>query len=343
MAKVSYFRLVRQKLGPLFPLFFGGASLACVFVYGFLVFYWGEGWTPLESFYQVVITLSTVGFHEVHPLSERGQILTSLLILLGVGNFAYLVGAFSQILVDGTLQEIIKQKRLRRMLAKKENHFIVCGFGRIGSVVALEILKEGHAVVVIEQDEQIVERLKLQGIDHIHGDATIEKNLVLANIKKAKALITALNDEAKNVYVVLTARQLAPDLPIIARADHETTIPKLKLAGATKVMTPHLIGGIRMAQTVLKPNVTDFVDLAMQDSSLDLQMEELIISEKSTLAGKDLIQSQIRPNYNLIIIAIKKKDGQMVFNPGPKTIIEARDTLIAVGSKENLRRIEEIL
>lgn len=343
MPKTNVFILIKNRYGPFFPLIMGGITLIGIFIYGFLIYYVGEGWTALESFYQVVITLSTVGFHEVHPISEKGQILTSILILLGVGNFAYLVGSFSQVLVDGTIQEAINKKRLRKMLAKKENHFIICGFGRIGSVVTLEILKEGHQVVVIEQDPKIIERLKLQGIDHIQGDATLEKNLILANIQKAKALITTLNDEAKNVYVVLTARQLAPEIPIISRADHETTIPKLKLAGATKVMTPHIIGGIRMAQTVLKPNVTDFVDLAMQDASLDLQMEELVVSDNSPLVGKELMHSEIRPKYNLIIIAIKKKSGEMVFNPGPKTVLEQGDTLIAVGSKENLRKVEEVL
>jgi voltage-gated potassium channel len=333
----------KVKYGHFLPLILGGISLYCIFWFGILIYWHVEGWPFWDSVYQVIITLSTVGFMEVHPLGERGRILTSLLIFLGVGNFAFLMGAFSQLLVEGHFQDLLGKRKMQKIIEKLENHFIICGFGRIGSVVAREILKEGLPVVVIEQDEQIVQQLQVEGILHIHGDATSDQVLLSANLKKARALITTLNKEAQNVYVTLTARQLMPHLQIIARAEHESSMQKLEFAGADRVLTPHIIGGRRMAQVVLRPTVTDFLELALLEKNLDLQMEELEIGENSELVGKDLIQSEIRPRFNLIIIAIKKASGDMIFNPRPKTILDAGDTLVAVGKKDSFRQLQEIL
>ncbi|MBT8763937.1 potassium channel protein [Desulfohalobiaceae bacterium Ax17] len=333
----------KVKYGFFLPLILGTISLFSVFLLGIIIYYYVEGWTLLESFYQVVITLSTVGFLEVHPLSPRGRLLTSILILMGVGNFAYLVGTFTQILVEGRLQALWGKRKVQKIIDNLEGHFIVCGYGRIGSVVAKEILKEGLPLVVIEEDEQIAHELEMEGILHVHGDATSDQVLLSANLKKAKVLITTLSKEAQNVYVTLTARQLRPDLQIIARAEHEDSIKKLQFAGADRVLTPYIIGGMRMAQVALRPTVIDFLELALLEQDLDLQLEELEISESSELVGKDLIQSEIRPRFNLIVIAIKKASGDMIYNPVPKTVLEAGDTLVAVGKKDSFKKLQEIL
>ena len=326
-----------------FPLFSGGIFLFFVFLLGLYIYVGVVGSTWLDSFYQVVITLSTVGFTEVRPLSNEGRMLTSVLILLGVGSFAYLVGSFTQVIVEGHLRNFIGRRRVQKIIRSLEDHFIICGFGRIGSVVAKEIGKEGFPVVIVENDPEVIRKLDAENLLYIEGDATSDQVLLSANLESARALITALNQESKNVYVTLTARQLAPNLTIIARAEREDSLKKLKFAGANRVLTPHIIGGMRMAQVVLRPTVTDFLELAMQGRHLDLQMEELEISPQSELVGKDLIQSDIRPEFNLIIIAIKKQDGEMNFNPQPQTVIKAGDTLVAVGKQENLERLQEIL
>lgn len=338
-----HFIKLRCKYGIFWPLILGFISLSLVFCYGLFIYWVVEGWTIIESFYQVVITLSTVGFTEVHPLSNRGRILTSILILLGVGNFAYLVGTFSQLLVEGRLQMLLGRRRVQKLIASLKNHFIICGYGRIGSVVAGEILREGNPVVVVENDPKVLAELEKSNILYINGDATSDEHLIAAGIKHAKVLIAGLNQEAENVYVTLTARQLNPKLTIIARAEREDSIRKLEFAGADRVLTPHLIGGLRMAQVVLRPTVVDFLDLAIHGGNLELQMEELAVSEGSPIAHKDLIDSQIRPRFNLIIIAIKKSSGEMIFNPQPKTVIHPGDTLVAVGRKENLTQLQAIL
>ncbi len=336
------FHAIRVKLGAFWNIFTGFLYLVFVFVAGIWAYMWMEGWDFLSSFYMVVITLSTVGFMEVHPLSDNGRIITIFLVLGGVGGFLYLAAAFTQMLVEGRLQMFLGRRRMQKNIDRLKEHFIVCGHGRIGSIVTQEILGEGHPVVVIEQNPELVEDMEQRGLLCLDGDATKDEVLQSAGLLRARSLITTLSDEAANVYVTLTARQLNPELTIIARANNAAHITRLELAGANRVVLPHFIGGIRMAQSVLRPTVTNFLELA-QRGGIDLQMEELEVSPWSELVDKDLIASQIRPRYNLIIIAIKKESGDMVFNPGPKEIIQANDTLLAVGLKSNLTDIKAIL
>lgn len=333
---------LRSKLGSLWSIVLGVTYLFIVFLIG-IAFYMGyETWDFTSAFYMVVITLSTVGFQEVYQLSEVGRIFTSFLIMGGVGGFVYIAGAFAQVLIDGRLQIMWGKHRMMKDINKLRNHFIVCGHGRIGSIVVQEMLNEGHNVVVIEQDPELIDRMEQEGILCIDGDATSDEVLLSAGLLHAKSLVSALTSEAANVYVTLTARQLNPKINIIARAGDKSHISRLELAGANRVVLPHFIGGLRMAQNVLRPTVTNFVELAMR-GGIDLQMEELEISPQSELCGLDLIQSQIRPRFNLIIIGIKKGSGDMVFNPGPKEVINADDTLLAVGSRQNLSMIKDIL
>jgi len=332
----------RKRYGYFWQMAVAALTLTVIFILGMIGYMTVEGWTLLESFYMMVITLATVGFQEVRPLSDQGRLMTAFIILGGVGGFAYLVGAFSQVLVEGHLHNFWGRLKVQKRIDKLSGHFIVCGCGRIGSVVVREIVAEGHPVVVIEHSQEAMERLRQEAILFVDGDATSDETLLQAGLMRAKSLITALTDEAANVYVTLTARQLNPAIQIIARASEPTHVPRLQMAGADRVVMPNLIGGVRMAQSVLRPTVTNFLDLALR-GGIDLQMEELAILPSSQVAGKNIIESQLRPVYNLIVIAIQKPDGGMVFNPGPQEIIQPGDTLLAVGRKTDLQRFQEVL
>ena len=332
----------KTKYGTCWQLVAGFVVLSLIFILGIIGYMMLEGWNFFDSFYMVVITLSTVGFQEVRPLSDPGRMMTSALILSGVGSFAFLVGSFSQVLVEGKLQTIWGRRRVKKTIKKLDQHFIVCGYGRIGSIVVQQIQEAGYPVVVVEMDEELIEEMESKGILCVEGDATNDEVLGDAGISHASSLITALTDEAANVYVTLVARQANPDLLIIARSDNAKHIPRLKMAGADRVVMPNYIGGIRMAQSVLRPTVTNFVELAMK-ANVDLQMEELIVSASSELVGKNLIESEIRPRFNVIIIAVKTKDDQMVFNPAPQYVIEADSTLLCVGKTKDLEELQEIV
>lgn len=333
---------LRARLGSFWSLVLGAFYMCLVFFVGIAFFMGYEHWNFVDSFYMVVITLSTVGFMEVQELSEAGRLFTSLLIMGGVGGFVYIAGAFAQVLIDGRLQILWGKHKMMKEISKLRNHFIICGHGRIGSIVNQEIHAEGHAVVVIEQDPELIDKMEQDGVLCIEGDATSDEVLLSAGLLHAKSLISALTSEAANVYVTLTARQLNPEITIVARAGDKSHISRLELAGADRVVLPHFIGGLRMAQNVLRPTVTNFMELAVR-GGIDLQMEELAVTPESRLVDKDLIESRIRADYDLIIIAIKKESGEMIFNPGPKEVIRARDTLLAVGKKSNLSEIKKIL
>ncbi len=336
----AFYARIRLRYGSFLPFVVGCTSFFLVFLYGLFIYIYVEGWGFLDSFYQVVITLSTVGFTETHELSEIGRLLTSTLILLGVGTFAYLIGTFTQFLVEGRLHDIWGKRKMQKIIDTLEDHFIVCGYGRIGSVVVREIMNDGLPVVVVENNPQYVEELKDQQILVVEGDATEDKVLLAAGLKRAKGLIASLTQVAENVYVTLTARQSNPGIYIVARADKEGSVQKLMMAGADKALTPHMIGGMRMAQMVLRPTVTDFLELAHHGE--DLQMEEICIREGSELIGRNLITSEIRPRFNLIIIAIGKKSGSMTFNPGPTEVLEQGDVLVAVGKHANFEQLEGV-
>lgn len=335
-------RRLQRRYGGLWPMISGLVSLLVLFfagVYGYMAV---EGWSYLESFYMVLITLATVGFEEVRPLSDDGMVLTSVLILLGVGNFAFLIGSFTQILVEGRIQNVWGRHRLQRAIDKLHRHIIVCGYGRIGSIAVREIVREGLPVVCVEKEEALVGRMEDDDVLFVHGDATDDEVLRRAGIERAKSLLAALSSEAANVYVTLTARQMNPELHIVARANEESHIHRLERAGADRVMLPHTLGGVRMAQSVIRPTVTSFLELTASGNGLDLSMEELPISARSELAGVNLIDSKIRHRFNVIIIAIKRVDGQLVFNPPAQMEMQAGDTLLAVGGDEGLQGLWEI-
>ena len=334
---------LHHRLGSWGPLIGGFVAMGTVFCLGVLGYMEVEGWSFFDSLYQVIITLSTVGFQEVYPLTRDGRILTMVLIVSGVGTFAYLVGSFTQVLVEGRLQQYLGRRRMQKIIDGLSDHVIICGYGRIGAVVAREILAENVAAVIIENNAEVIHSLDEQGIPYVQGDATADETLLAAGLMRAKTLVAALTLEAANVYVTLTARQLNPTIRIVARADAQGHTQRLQRAGADQVLVPHLYGGVRMAQSVLRPTVTNFLELAGRGGAIDLQMEELQVTEQSEIVDKSLIDAALRPRFNLIVIAIKKASGEMQFNPQAQAVLEAGDTMILVGSRDNLDSLQAIL
>lgn len=303
-----------------------------------------EGWAFLDSLYMMVITLSTVGFTEVHPLSQYGRFLTMGVIVSGIGVGGYLIGTLTQMVVEGRLLHVMGRRKLERQVQKLSNHYIVCGYGRVGRVVCEEIKKSKPIpLVVVEKDANLAAKIEADGYFYVLGDATEEECLVKAGVKRARALVTALDSEAENVYIVMTAKGLNPNLFVLARAGEIGSEKKLFRAGANRVVSPHQIGGSRMAQALLRPTVTDFLDFAIHDPDIELKLEEIPVQPTSKLVDINLVDSGIRQHLDLIIVAIKKASGEMLFNPASHTRIQIGDTLLALGQRRSLATLSELL
>lgn len=342
LKRIMYFRLRMRTNHPFgWSLIMGTVFLIFLITAGTSGYMLLEGWNFIDSLYMVMITLSTVGFMEVRPLSAMTRVMTILIILGGVGAFFYLGGSLAQMLVEGKLQTVLGKRRVLKIINELTGHYIVCGYGRIGKVVAHEIKNEGHEVVVIEKDPEALSRLEQKNMLYINGDATEDETLLMAGLKKATCLITVLAQDASNVFVTLTANQLNPDLTIVARTDTESHVPRLKQAGAKLVFMPYSIGGLRLVQSVLRPTVTSLLDLAAR-GDINLQMEELPVAENSELVGKKVKDSGIRPQFDILVVAIKKSSGKMVFNPSPEIVIDQSDLLIALGKPENLQKLQKV-
>ena len=302
-----------------------------------------EHWNILDALYMTVITLTTVGYGEVHDVSKMGRIFTIFLVFFGFGFIIYVAGAVVQFMVEGRIRAILGRKILDRKINRLKNHYIVCGYGRIGRVLCKRLIIEPIDLVVVESNEDLVPVMEEDNVLYVFGDAADDTNLLKAGIKRAKGLVAVLATDADNVFLVLTARQINPDLNIIARAGREKSKAKLLAAGANTVESPYDKGAISMAQRIIRPTVTSFLDFAFAHKRKDIQMEEMPVSASSNLVNIMLKDSGIRQNYNLILIAIKKPDGSMLFNPSFETTIQPDDTVIAVGENENLNKLEKIL
>ncbi len=302
-----------------------------------------DGWSIMDAIYMTAITLSTVGYSEVHVLSEGGRLFTVVLVIIGVGFSLYVASAIVQFMVEGRIRTILGRKKLDRKINRLKNHYIVCGYGRIGRVLCQTLAGNPIDLVVIDNDPKNIPRLDEDGVLYVSGDATDEDNLVKAGIHQAKGLVAALGSDAENVFLVLTARQLNASLYIVARAGKVKSKSKLRAAGANKVESPYEMGAISMAQRIVRPTVTNFLDNAFAEQRTDIQMEEIPVSPDSKLVNVMLKDSGIRQRFNLIIIAIKKDNDDMLFNPSFESRILAGDTVIAVGDTTNLRYLEKEL
>lgn len=297
--------------------------------------------TLLDAIYMTVITVTTVGFQEVHPLDAAGRVFTIFFIIASVGFVAYNVAYFAQLLVDANWYTLYRRRRVRKMLKQIENHYIICGYGQMGKVIVDELVRHGLPVVVVEQDETLCIRLHERNIPHLRGDATAEETLLEAGIDQAQGLVASVMRDTDNVFIVLTARDLNRNLYISARANTIGTDKRLKKAGADRVVSPFVTGAQRIAQNILRPNVTDFFDLALSGSGMELSMEELMVPAQAKIANSDLMHSGIRNDFDLIIVAIKRSDGAMIYNPSPREILVAGDILLALGPRSNLDRFAQ--
>jgi len=301
-----------------------------------------EKWSLIDSIYMTVITVSTVGFKEVFDLSPAGRLFTVALIIFGVSFIAYAAGSIVQFMVEGQLRSILGRKKLEKQIAKLKNHYIICGYGRIGTHICRELESKPVPFVVVENEPHKADRLNREGILYVEGDATVDETLIKAGIRSAKGLVTAVTSDTANVYITLTARGLNPDLFILARASEESSETKLKRAGATKVISPYVMGAARMAQAILRPSVVDFIEIATAGKNYELQLEESRVTADSALVGKTLVTSGIRRDLGIIIVGIKKDAGQMLFNPAPDTMIESGDVLITLGEPEAIENLDII-
>jgi voltage-gated potassium channel len=300
---------------------------------GTVGFHYIEGWSWIDCFYMTVTTVSTVGYGWITEPGDDGKLFASALILLGVGTFSFMITLGIQGLLEkATNQDSAAARRARKM----RDHYIVCGAGRVGKEISHSLQAMGKPFILIEQTPTVIEELRAEGLPYLAGDATLENVLSEAGVKYAKGIACVLTSDADNVFTCLVAREMNPDLFIVARSSSSTSISKLLKAGANKVINPFTTTAYRMAQTLIRPTVVNFLEVASNEKILDLHIEEIVIPKGSVLDGKRLDQSEIRQRENVIIAAIQKTTGRMIFNPLPAEVISDGDVLIAMGSKESL-------
>jgi voltage-gated potassium channel len=316
------------------------ALLAGVILLGTAGYMAIEGWNAWDAFYMAAITVTTVGYREVHELSFAGQVWTVLLLFSGVGAALYVFTLLAAVVVEGGLGHRLRVRRQARMLTTIKDHFIVCGYGRIGSIIAAQFRQQNVPFVVIERDPARLQAAMLDGLLAVQADASHEDVLKRVGIDSARGLIAAVGTDAENVYTVLSARVLRPDLFIVGRAEGEDAMRKLLRAGANRVVSPYQIGAVQMAQTAIRPAVVDFIRLATSSDNLELAMEEITVEPKSSLVGKSLLDANLRQRFGIIVVAIQRDDHRMEFNPEPDTAIRSSDKLVVLGRPHSLRRLE---
>lgn len=311
-------------------------------LFGMVGYHALEGWSWFDGLYMTVITLATIGYGEIHPLTAAGRVFTIILIIVGVTVFGFLVSILTQAVVENQIALALGRRRLFKDISQLKDHYILCGAGRVGMRIIDEFKKKGVDYVIIERDEIVAEKLLTKGNLVLIGDATDETVLEGARVRTAKALITAASTDAENVYIVLTTRGLNPDIYIVTRANDLAAERQLKRAGANKVVSPVLMGSHRMAQAALTPAVADFIELTTMTESLDLNFEQVRIVEGSLLDGKRIKDSRIRSEHNAMIVAITPREGEMIFNPNGEQMLSAGDLLIAIGTRSGLAKLAEI-
>jgi voltage-gated potassium channel len=299
-----------------------------------------EGWSAWDAFYMTVITVTTVGYREVHDLTRAGQVFTVLLLFGGVGTALYTFTLLATVVVEGRLPARLQRRRHSHMLETIKNHFIICGYGRIGSIVAKQLQRQHVPIVVIERDGERMQAALQLGALAVEGDASDEYVLKRVGIDRARGLIAAVGTDAENLYAVLSARVLRSDLFIVSRAETEDAATKLKRAGADRVIAPYQIGALQIAQTALRPAVVDFVELATGTDNLELSMEEIGVASGSTLAGRTLLDANLRQRFGVIVVGIQHTDRRMEFNPSPDSAIHAGDKLVVLGRADSLKQLE---
>jgi voltage-gated potassium channel len=325
-------RLLRLALVPLVLLLAGTAG------YRLLE---GPAWSWLDALYMATITLTTVGFAEVHPLSGAGRVFTIAFCLGGVFTIFYIAGEFFRVVVSGEIQNALGRRRMELKLAEMTNHFIVCGYGRMGRLVCKEFESRRLPYVVIDQDPALEAEFSAKYGVFVHGDATSDVVLHRVGAARAKALVTVASSDADNLYIVLSARLLNDKLYIVARAEETAAEEKLKRVGANRVISPYVIGGTRVAMAVLRPTVVDVIDLATRTDSADMQIEEIRLQTGCGLVGQTLSQRRFG-DEGLVVVAIKSASGSLTASPTGETVLEADSTLVVIGNRVNLDKLAQM-
>ena len=326
---MSHWRRLRWALALLFAVLVVGTV-------GYVAF----GFGLVDAMYQTVTTVATVGFREVQPLSTGGKFFTMALILVGVSSTLYAFSVLIETLIEGRLQDALGRRRMERSIGSMQDHVVICGWGRVGRSIASEVEEAGRALVVIDN---VPERLADCPYPTVEGDATEDAVLAAAGIDRASSLIAAVDADAANSFIILSARSLRPDLFIVARARGVDSEEKLRRAGADRVVNPQHIGGARMAAFVLRPHVADFVDVVMHDRNLEFRLEEVRIGPSSPVVGKTLRDAQVRDRTGALILAVRPAEGDLRTNPSPDTAIDAGDLLIAIGTESELRALATLV
>lgn len=322
------------------------ALLALIFAIGTVGFYFlfdGQR-SLLECAYFVTITLTTVGYGEILPVHGRpaAMLFTMALMVSGMGVLLYFVSTFTAFFVEGQFRDILRRRRMERRIARMKGHILLCGVGPMGRRVAREFHEVGEAYVVVDRDEASVARLEHElsaEVVHVHGDATDNEVLKAAGIDRAAALVACLTDDQDNLFVTISARSLRPGIRVISRAREETSVAKLRLAGAERVVQVNSIGGLRLAGETLRPEVTGFLDNMLRDPKRTLRIEEIPVGEGSAFAGRRLSESDIRKATDVLVIAIVRSDGDYLYNPPPSHRITVGETLIVIGDPREVRRL----
>ena len=310
----------------------------CIGTTGFTLI---EHYSFFDAFYMTLITITTVGYQEIHSLSYAGRLFNSFLILFGVSAMFFSVGAMTQTIIEMQLQDRYGKGRKRRMIQQLKNHYIVCGFGRVGRSASHELQRSGVPFVVMDRSEQRVERATQGQMTAIVADATRDDCLRDVGILRARGFISALPTDADNVFVILSAKTLNPQLTVVTRASEEGAEEKLRRAGADIVFSPYSIAGQRLAQALVRPHVSQFLDFAGMGP--DVSIEQFRIAASSPLASRPLAELMARRDLGVILLAVRKPDGQMVFNPSSELELNIGDSLIAMGKQPQLRNIEKLL
>lgn len=319
----------------------GGAMVALAMVLvGGTIGYLLLGFSLLDAAYQTVTTVSTVGYREVQPLSRVGRLYTIALILIGVGAAFYAFGVLVETFVEGRLNELLGRRRMERSITSLRDHVVICGWGRVGRAIAAEVVEAGRKLVVVEADEA-----RLAGVPHptVLGDATSDAVLRLAGIERAAALVAAVDGDAANSFITLSARALKPDLFIVARARSHDSEGKLLRAGAQRVVNPQVIGGSRMAAFVLRPHVAEFVDVVMHERNLEFRLEEVLVTAGSSIAGRSLRDTHLRDRTGALVLALRDGDGTFLSNPSPDTEIQPGQVIIAIGTGDELAALVQLV
>ncbi|MCL5006193.1 MAG: potassium channel protein [Acidobacteria bacterium] len=310
---------------------------------GTLGFHIVQGWNWFKSLYATLMTVSTIGAGPENELSSRGEVFNVILILLGVAVVGFAIGSLTKAVVEFELGSFFGRRRMEKELSALKNHFIICGAGRVGRRVAAEVAARKLPIVIIEKDPDRASWAQERGFPVIIGDAASEVTLRKARIESARALASAVTSDAQNVYIALTARGIAPKIPIVARASEEDAESKLLRAGATTVISPYSYAGQRMARMMTRPHVQRFIDMALSSlSETRLEIEEVRVANPSKLAGQSLEAANIRDGFGIIVLAIRRQDGRLDFNPPTSATVSAGDYLIVMGDSQNLKELESL-